>query len=184
MSEAVASAAAQVVSLAKAARRKLRVVKPKPKPPEYEAGSYFSRCPALAAFMRLAGRDKRGQVRWVLTDGELRYLVAVGAFTNEDGFCKASQIKLAGMMGVGRRLVGRWEAGLIAKGLAEAIPISRQRGRWGFRILRLIYPQRPPQEAQDSQSSDGSYLPPLKGEKLTGEPPGANETKEPLRGAR
>ena len=184
MSEAVASAAARVISLAKAARRKLRVVKPKPKPPEYEAGSYFSRCPALAAFMRHAGRDKRGQVRWVLTDGELRYLVAVGAFTNRDGFCKASQIKLAAELGVGRRLVGRWEAGLIAKGLAEAIPISRHRGRWGFRILRLIYPQRPPQVGQDSQDGDGGYLPPLKGEVRTSEAPSPNETKEPLRGAR
>ena len=55
-------------------------------------------------YMRHAGRDKCGHVRWVLTDSELRYLVAVGAFTNDEGFCKASQIKLAAMLGVGRRL--------------------------------------------------------------------------------
>jgi hypothetical protein len=133
--------------------------------------------------MRQPGRDKRGQVRWVLTDGELRYLVAVGAFTNKDGFCKASQGKLAIELGVGRRLVSRWEAGLIAKGLAEAIPISRQRGRWGFRLLRLIYPV-PPERPEDSQVADGGYLPSLKAAERTSGVPSANKAEEPLRGAR
>ena len=77
----IGSASAEIISMAKAARKKLRVAKPKPSPPQYVESRYFSNCPALAAFMRHPGRDKRGQVRWVLSAAELRYIVAVGAFT-------------------------------------------------------------------------------------------------------
>jgi len=180
----IGSTSADIISMAKASRGKLRAAKPKPTPPQYIESRYFSNCPALAAFMRYPGRDKRGQLRWVLTAAELRYLVAVGAFTNADGFCKASQEKLAAELGVGRRLVSKWEARLVAKGLAQSIPISRQRGRWGFRILRLIYPPKPQREAQDAHKDDGGYLPSLKSAEATSGAPNGNKTEEPLRGAR
>jgi len=180
----IGSTSAEIISMAKAARGKLRAAKPKPTPPQYLESRYFSNCPALAAFMRYPGRDKRGQLRWVLTAAELRYLVAVGAFTNDEGFCKASQKRLADELGVGRRLVSKWEARLVEKGLAQSIPISRQRGRWGFRILRLIYPPKPQREAQDVQNRESGYLPSQKAAPTPDERLNENKTGEPLRGAR
>jgi hypothetical protein len=103
---------------------------------------WFSRCPAMAAFKRAPGRGKRGHIKWELSGSELRYLVAVGAFTNSGGFCKASQGKIATSLGIGRRLASRSEAALVKKGWLQSISIPRQRGRWGFRHLKMIYPEK------------------------------------------
>ena len=168
--EGMGNAAALITSQAKAARGKLRAGKAKPKPPQYENSAHFSRCPLIGALMRHPGRDKRGQVRWVLSAAELRYLVTAGGYANQDGFCKASQGQIARDLGIGRRFASKLEAGIVAKGLALSIPISRQRGRWGYRLLRLIYPAKPRRESEGAQTSDGSYLPSPKLPELPSEP--------------
>lgn len=105
---------------------------------------WFSRTPAMAAFARLEGRTSRGTVRWLLTPGELRYLVALAAFANEEAFVKASQGVVADYLGVNRRLAGKWEASLVRKGFAETILVRPGRGKWKVRIVRLIYPSKGP----------------------------------------
>lgn len=113
---------------------------------------WWAKVPAMAAFARLDGRKKSGRQQTVLTYGELRYLVAVGAFTSAEGFCRTSQRTIANRLGVANTLVARWERGLCAKGFAESSAVLRVNGKWRCRVLKILYPEH-------EVRADGSIAP-------------------------
>jgi len=92
-------------------------------------GRHFSRCPAAAAF------DAR------LTDGEVRCLAAVGAFTDRDALFRSSQKNLAKRMKVPRQSVNRWFTALVAKGYLRLVRRGKRAdGSTAANLYKVIYP--------------------------------------------
>jgi len=140
--EATGEASARVISMAKAARKKLRVAKPMPA--VLPDGKHFSRCPAAAVF------DSS------LTDGEVRGLAAAGAFTDRSGICRASQATIARRLGVARQTVHRWFAALVGKGYLRLVrKTKRANGSDGPNIYQLAYPPIQKRESGEAKSAHG-----------------------------
>jgi len=147
--KSIGSASAEIISMAKAARKKGRVAKPKPPPAVLPDGKHFSRCPAAAVF-------DQG-----LTDGELRGLAAAGAFTGKDGTCRASQSTIARRLKISRQVVHRWFTSLVAKGYLRLVRrTTRANGSDGPNVYKLVYPPLPELEsgqAKDAQDAGGPH---------------------------
>lgn len=103
----------------------------------------FAKVPPRAAIAKSLRYMKRGRKPWLVSDGELRYFVALCMHTDgRSGVCKVSQGQIAASLGYSGSLASRHERSLEKKGFIRVRRTWRRDNKTKRRSVDVLYPHR------------------------------------------